>query len=331
MNNQLYQGLNKETTPQFGGFYFMEHPGMYPMGLISADYNEYDSALTYEENSNHVCETFRKSMREYCKEKGEAFHPIFEDNSHIIILWRNVPDSTGGKVVFDKTLELLCEYEKFGGKIYIRSIQDILALGVEQLLYMVSVLYRNNRTYIFLDNDYFSYQLDKERVQQEEIATALQEKIDEGLDALIAETIQKVMRQTRQGEVIAELEKLIPKPEPQPLDRFLEIYWKWQKAEVAVDICKQELDITHRTFYKYSQIYEATPYYGEHLKLYYSEIKDVAKRGPLPEKEEYLRDMYALDLGQVTPNDICKKYGLASVIDIPRVKIALTERRRKAR
>ena len=315
------------NTDQLGSFFFMPHPGMLPMGLISADYAEFDSSLTYAEISNHVCEQFRQSMREYCKEKGNAFPPVFEDNSHIIILWRNVVNLTGGKVELDKTLETLCEYKNFAGTIYIRSIQDVLSVGVEYLLHMIAILYKNHRSYIFLDNDYFSYQPEAEAEKQERIKASFDGKID----SLVAEAIQNVLRQTQQGEVISNLENLLQWPEPAPIDRFLEIYWKWQKAEVAVDVCKTELGITHRTFYKYSQIYEATPYYCEHLKIFYNEIKDIAKRGPLPDKEDYLRDMYALDLGQITPKDVCKKYELASVIDIPRVKIALTERRRKAR
>jgi hypothetical protein len=41
--------------------------------------------------------------------------------------------------------------------------------------------------------------------------------------------------------------------------------------------------------------------------------------------------MDALEQGQITENDVCKKYDLLSVLDIKRVKLALTERRRKAR
>ena len=338
MIDQLSQGTpseNKESLSvdglKFGGFFFMPHPGQQPFGLISADYSEFDSSMTYDEINNHVCERFRKSMREYCQRKGEKYLPLFDDNSRIIILWRNVPDSTNGKVVFDKTLEMLCEYKGFAGEIYIRSIQDIADIGIEHLIHMITVLFKNARRYVFFDNDFFSAEIDTltganlEQVVKEETAKG------NIIKATVAEVYSKFGSQIMRGEVVSELDCLIQRPEPIPINRFLEVYWEWQKAEVAVDVCKKELDITHRTFYKYSQMYEATPYYCEHLKIYRSEIEQIAKRGPLPQKEEYLRDMYALDLGQITNSDVCKKYGLASEIDIKRVKIALTERRRKAR
>ena len=234
-------------------------------------------------------------------------------------MWRNVPDPTNGKVPINKTLELLCQLEAFHGNIYIRSIKDIVETeGMEHLIHMVSTLAANNRQYIFLDNEYFSYK----PVTDIDLSN---------LDEKVREMSKALLLHATVGRVVSELDHLIEKPAPEPIDRFLEIYWKWQQAEVAVDICKQELGITHRTFYKYSQAYESTPYYCEHLKLFYLKICNVAKRGTLPDKEEYLKDMCALDAGQISNRDVCKKYGLASAIDIQRVKIALTERRRKAK
>lgn len=332
MNDQFNKdALSNGSEVAFGDFYFMEQPGMYPMGIISADYAEYDFSKSYKENNNHICDIFRQSMREYCCRTGETFHPIFEQDTHIIILWYNVPDPISGKVNLNKTLELLCKNKNFGGKIYIRSIKDVVTEGIDHLLHMITILFQNDRMYTFLDNDYFSFNPDAEDPDFANVKKLLDEKYPDGIDALIFELVQNVFRQIMRGKVISELDRLVPRPNHQPIDDFVEVYWKWQKVETAVDVCKKELDITHRTFYKYSQLYETTPYYCEHLKLYCDEIKDLPKRGQLPDKEEYLRDMYALELGLIEPFDVCKKYGVASEIDIQRIKQALTERRKKAK
>ena len=298
---------------------FIFNPFVRTFGVTSADYTSFDPSLSYEEISNHVCEEFRSAMRTYCQDNGQEFPMEFNDNINIIILWRNAPDPLSGKVAVNKTLELLCQ-APYQGTIYIRSIHDIVAAeGMEHLIHAITTLAENNKNYVFLDNEYFSFK-----------------NITGDLDFSNLETEAKqlamhIATQSAIGKVVSELDRLIFRPEPQLIDRFLEIYWKWQRAEVAVDVCKQDLGVTHRTFYKYSQAYESTLYYGEHLKIFYFQIAEVAKRGPLPEKEEYLRDMDALEQGQITENDVCKKYDLLSVLDIKRVKLALTERRRKAR
>ena len=53
--------------------------------------------------------------------------------------------------------------------------------------------------------------------------------------------------------------------------------------------------------------------------------------------DNFFKGMPNVELAQVynsdklPVNDVCKKYDLLSVLDIKRVKLALTERRRKAR
>lgn len=60
-------------------------------------------------------------------------------------------------------------------------------------------------------------------------------------------------------------------------------------------------------------------------------ISKTAKRGELPDKDAYLSDMKELESGFITADDICKKYNIASPIDIERIKLALVGGRRKAR
>ena len=323
MSNQLNNRGENPQMNQFGSFFLLLNN--FPFGLISADYTEFDESLTYDEISGQVCDIFREKMRDYCKKNSIDFPPIFEDDASIIILWKNVPDPVNGKVSLNRTLEMLCSPSNGTGTIYIRSVNDIInAEGIDSFIRAVSVLSEYGRVYVFLDNEYFSY---KESRSFEDME----------IDDKIKEMLINHLTLTSVGTVITELGKLIPKAEPEPIDKFLEIYWKWQQAEVAVDICKEELGITHRTLYKYAALYETTPYYCEHLKIlnHFNRgercIKNYAKRGELPEKEVYLTDMDSLEAGHITASDVCRKYGLSSAIDIGRVKLALTERRRKAR
>lgn len=303
-------------------FFFI--PQLLPLGLTSADYSAFSPELTYEEKCNRVCEEFRKDLRRYFKEKGENQPIPLQCNDDIIILWRNVPDPTSGKVPINKTLELLCQLESRCGKLYIHSIYDVIeAVGVEDLIHAITLLSKRQGDYIFLDDEFFSIRNPEERLDFNNLEESMHKW---------AETKTKANLLPRlAAEVVSHLDSLMRKPEPEPIDNFLDIYWKWQTAQVSVEVCKEQLGITHRTFYKYSQAYETTPYYCEHLKLFHFQVLEVAKRGPLPDKEEYLKDMYALELGQISKKDMCKKYGLASEIDIHRVELALTKRRRKAK
>lgn len=300
------------------------NPFSFPFGLISADYLDYDQSQTYSQISEQVCNTFRERMKAYCEKIEIPFPEIFNDNESIIILWKNAPDPTNGKVALNKTIEMLCDPFNRVDLIYISSVSDIIGTdGIDAFIRFVSKLTLNSRKYVFLDNEYFSY---KELSEQPPELTEFINKVSDNSFAL-----------TLVGTVINELEKLLPQNVPEPIDQFIEFYWKWQKADVAVDACKSDLGITHRTFYKYSALYETTPYYCEHLKILNhlshmdNRINSYAKRGELPDKDTYLSDMQELESGFITADDICKKYNIASPIDINRIKLALLEGRRKAR
>lgn len=302
---------------------FFFSPSMLALGLTSADYSALDPELSYEEKCNGICENFRSDLRKYCSEKDEIFPKELESNDRIIILWRNVPDPTSGKVPINQTLSLICNSAVFYGRLFIRSIHDIVDTeGMEQLIHAIAILSKGNGTYTFLDNDFFSYQRTKEKIDpnnlRDSVAIWLETKPEANMLPILA------------GVLVSELDSLIQRPASEPIDNFLDVYWKWQTAQVSVEICKDELGIAHRTFYKYSQLYENTPYYCEHLKLFYFQVAEVAKRGTLPDRDDYMRDMYALEMGHISKKEICKKYGLASEIDIHRVELAFTKRRRKA-
>ena len=298
---------------------YMFNPFIRTLGVISADYNAFDSSLSYEEINNHVCEEFRVAMRRFCKDSDHSFPVELNDNVNIIILWYNAPNPAEGKADVNKTLELLCQ-APFYGTIYFRSIHDIIeAEGMEQLIHTIATLSQHGKKYIFLDNEYFSYK-------------SMDAAIDfSNLEAEANQLAIQIATQAAAGKVLAELDRLVKRPASKPIDGFLDFYWKWQRAEIAAERCKEEIGIAHRTFYKYSQIYESTLYYAEHLKIFFIQIGLIAKRGALPDKEEYLSDINALEQGSIKEHDVCKKYGFLSMIDIQRTKIALTERRRNVK
>lgn len=203
----------------------------------------------------------------------------------ILVLWYNV--DRGQNLNFDNFLSVICRKEN--AIIGFFSHKELIEqYGMAQFMKLVYTLAKNNCHYYFMDDKTNAFSV---------------WKVKKNLAAL--------------------------KPFADGVDfnysSFVDFFWNWQTADKSVNLCKTELGYTHRTFYKYANIYEETPFYAEYLNFYAESFKKIAKRGDLPKKEQFIDDF-----GKITRTEICQKYSLIHEIDIDRILLAFTDRRRKA-
>lgn len=303
-------------------YYFF--PALAPIGVISADYEQQNfEDYSYEEISHHICEEFRKEYTQYNIDAESDESSSNMPDECIIILWRNVPDMTKDKVQLDKTFELLCDEEcERKGTVYVRSIHDVVdTYGLESSIHYLYLLNRAGREVHFLDNAYFS----TGGSLPDEVFAEL-----DAVDALVKDALSGALNRYTLGNVLEEIDRLIPQQEERQLDRLVSYYWDWQRMKKSIDECRETLGVYHSTFYKFSQIYEKSPYYPEHIKLFLT-AASTAKRGTLPEKEPFLRDKAMVEQGEMTVKEFCMRYGITTEIDIPRIEKALTEPRKRLR
>lgn len=300
-----------------------------PLGVISADYQAQDfETYSYDEVCHRICEQFRQDWAAYNKTHKAEEDNIFAEDNNIVILWRNVPDTAKGKVDFRKTLDLICSSQcERGNVLYIHSIADLVdTYGFREAIHYLYLLNDAGKKVFFLDNEYFSVGSSDRETTEITDSIMSNDKLDDETKNIMAAAVE---RRTL-ALVLEHLDAIIPPAEQTPMDSFVSFYWDWQRAKKSIDECMDTLGVYHRTFYKYSQIYEESPYYCEHLKLYPTSY-NIAKRGSLPDKEAFMSDKDKLTSNEMTVKEFCEKYGIKTEADIPRIELALTQRRRKAK
>ena len=308
-------------------FFFI--PALVPIGVISADYQAQDfDTYSYDEVSHHICEQFRQDLAAYNKEHEVDSYNAFAQDSNIVILWRNVPDAAKGKVDFSRTLDLICSNQcERGNVLYIHSIADLVdTYGFRDAIHYLYLLNSTGKKVFFLDNEYFSDGSSDKEIKEITDSIESSDKIDSAIKGAMIDVVEH----RTLSLVLEHLDAIIPPVEQTQMDNFVSFYWDWQRAKKSIEECMDTLGVYHRTFYKYSQIYEESPYYCEHLKLYPS-TNSIAKRGALPDKEAFMLDKEKLTSNEMTVKEFCKKYSIMTEADIPRIELALTQRRRKAK
>lgn len=287
------------------------------LAFISADYKEYKGLEDYDFICEDVRLTFSNRYKRYCEDKSITFDKekfSYANSDSLIILWKNVPDNTKGKVDFNRVFDIICKgKDGFNGILYFSSFNDLTSVyGFEQTIRYLCQLNRVGRKIIFFDDDYFSSGAEKPQT----------------INSNNAETMMTLAIQAiSSSNTLEQLERVLPDNKQAPISRFVEFYWDWQRLKEPIDNCKDKLDIYHRTLYKYSDFYEATPYYTEHIKLF-PDITEYPVRGALPDKEEFLADRELLQNKKMSVDDFFNKYHLGSRKDADRVAFALEKRKR---
>ena len=287
------------------------------LAVVSCNYSVLvESGKDYQDFCSDLLADFFTRYTKYCQDKSLHLDNDKFSIDNMIILWKNVPDNTKGKVSFNSAFDLLCgKKDELQGTIYVRSFDDLAsAYGFEKVMRYLCQLKNLGRKIVFLDDDYFSLLPDNIKMS------------GNSSDSFSAFAVQALSFEN----ALSHMERKLLKNGRALIDGFAEFYWDWQRLMEPIESCKEKIGVWHRTLYKYSDMYEGIPYYVEHMKLFPS-IKNYPKRGTLPDKDLFFRDEASLAEGRMTEKEFFAKYRINSKVDIERIHLALEKRKRMTR
>lgn len=241
------------------------------------------------------------TLIKHCKNKNRKIPEHLDNPLFHIILWRNLPktniaDNTED-TLFRKICESIKQYDSDFRSLYIRDLDTLANGSIETFIQRICHLksYYNKKP-IFLDNtldSLFNYR----PLQKPSITNAM----------------QGFRRENEEYEnLVGFLENLYVTVKENPIvqneEGFIHYYFEWQKGNMLVkDILEKLGNMSKRTFYLYVNEFEAHPYYYEYCKLYFLDLIDKEKKGPMSINwQEYYDEInpFCCDINLVTYEEI---------------------------
>lgn len=301
--------------------------------LLNADYNE-NEGLSLQEKSRIAIDKNRKEIIQYHEKEGTSPPTVCGCSSYHIILWKNLQKTNIADNTEDMLFNMLCKslgsQEKTSyADIYIRD-KDVLAdHSVTRFIKRLCLLYKHyNQKPKFLDNttdNLLSPDFKIDDLESESMKELALELAKSWLDYHTIITFLENIYTSITGDNINSDEK-----------GFIYYYFEWQRGNISSDTaCKELGNISRRTFYRYIAEFEQHPYFPEYCKLC-PDLINKPKKGPISvDLEEFYKEVWpifdgkeidALMLGNINIDDICKKYSLASAIDVRRTFLAVKKK-----
>lgn len=301
--------------------------------LLNADYAE-NEGLSLQEKSKIAIDKYHKEIIKYHKKENTQPPMVCECSSYYIIFWKNLPKTNIADNTEDMLFNMLCKSlgspeEPSYADIYIRD-KDVLAdHSVARFIKRLCLLHKHyNQSPKFLDN-----------------TTDNLLSPDFKIDNLESETIKELALELYKSwlkyhTVITFLENIYTSITNDNINfeekGFIYYYFEWQRGNISSDTaCKELGNISRRTFYRYIAEFEQHPYFAEYCKLF-PDLIDKPKKGPLSvDLEAFYKEVFPIfdgkkidisELGYINIDDICKKYSLASAIDVYRTFLAVKKK-----
>lgn len=258
----------------------------YDYYLVNLDYNK-RSELTVREKSKSALEICKKHFNKFVEKRRSNKLPSYAYDCSYIIFWRNLPKSNIPDNTEDTLFLTLCKNIRnfYLGSCIVQKL-DVLANGsietfIQRFCLMKKLLNREPR---FLDNTTDS--LFKPKAEDLETPQGL---------------IQGFKRSTEEyNHLINFLENLYVSVKGQEIINenygFIHYYFEWQKGNMLVkDVLAKLGNMSKRTFYLYVNEFEHHPYYPEYCKIYFMDLIEQEKKGPIDiDWQEYYNDVASL-------------------------------------
>lgn len=293
--------------------------------LLSADYED-NSGLSLQERTRIITEECRQEAHKYHESLGQKMVKPFVD--YCIILWRGLPKTNISDNSEDTLFNTFCKniflYSEYGlGCIYIKDKETLANHSFERFVKRLCTLGVTKP--IFFDDTVESL-----------LTSKLKSYNEDDISDFTSNYAEEHKEYTR---IIIFLKKLYTSISGDTLDNeekgFIYYYYEWQRGNISSDTaCKELGNISRRTFYRYIAEFEQHPYFAEYCKLF-PDLLDKPKKGPLSvDLEEFYNEVLPLFTGEVNAltlenmnvDNICKKYSLASAIDVYRTFLAVKKK-----
>ena len=293
--------------------------------LLSADYED-NSGLSLQERTRIIRDECRQEAHKYHESLGQKMIKPFVD--YCIVLWRdlpktNIPDNTED-TLFNTFCKNIFLYSEYGlGLIYIKDKNTLANQSFERFVKRLCLLGVTKP--VFFDDT---------------VDNLLTSRLKSYDDNDILDFVSKHMEENKEyTRIIMFLKKLYTSISGDTLDNeekgFIYYYFEWQRGNISSDTaCKELGNMSRRTFYRYIAEFEQHPYFAEYCKLF-PDLLDKPKKGPLSvDLEEFYNEVLPFFSGEVNAliienmniDNICKKYSLASSIDVYRTFLAVKKK-----
>ena len=292
--------------------------------LVDADYNE-NNGLSIQEKSKIVIKNYRKEIKDYCLKEGMTPPVTAANDNYYIILWRNLSKTNIDDNTEDTLINEMCKsINQYGNElfdIYIKDLNTLADSSIEKFIRRLCLIKKyTNKKPIFLDNTTSTL-----------LAPKYVSDSKEDMETLAKQTFMATMEY---DNLIGFLENLYSSIIGSGIETetkgFIYYYFEWQIGNITAETACKELDnMSKRTFYKYAAEFEAHPLYSEHCKLHLSDMLDKEKKGPVTvDLQEFYSEVASLFvektidinvLNEIDTVDICKKYSLASTLEVYRI------------
>ena len=292
--------------------------------LISADYNEYEG-ISIQEKSRLIINRYRKEIAKYCNDNQIMLPVTAGNDNYYIILWRNLPKTNINDNTEDTLINQMCNsIDQFQNElfdVYIKDLNTLADGSIEKFIRRLCLIKKHtNKKPVFLDNTTDALLTPKYVSDSKE-----------DMETLAKQTFLASMEY---DNLIGFLENLYSSIIGNKVDEaekgFIYYYFEWQIGNITAETaCKELGNMSKRTFYKYATEFEAHPFYSEHCKLHLSDLLDKEKKGPVAiDLQEFYDEVVSMfaektidinSLNEINTADICKKYSLASTLEVYRI------------
>lgn len=292
--------------------------------LVSADYNECEG-LSIQEKSRLIINRYRQEIAKYCNDNQIMLPVTAGNDNYYLILWRNLPKTNIADNTEDTLINQMCDsIDQFQNDlfdVYIKDLNTLANGSIENFIRRLCLIKKHtNKKPIFLDNTTESL-----------LAPQFVSDSKEDMETLAKQTF---LASTEYDNLIGFLENLYSSVKGTSIDNedigFIQYYFEWQVGNISAETaCKELGNMSKRTFYKYVAEFEAHPFYPEHCKLHLSDLLDKEKKGPTAnDLQEFYNKVAPIfegktidinSLNEINTDDICKKYSLASTLDVYRM------------
>ena len=291
--------------------------------LVSADYNDCEGQ-SIQEKSRLIINRYREEIAKYCSDNQIMLPVTAGNDNYYIILWRNLPKTNIADNTEDTLINQMCKsISQFQNELFDFYIKDLNTLAdgsIDSFIRRLCFIKKHTKKKpIFLDNTTSTL-----------LAPKYVSDSEEDMETLAKQTFLASMEY---DNLIGFLENLYSSVKGISINNedngFIQYYFEWQVGNISAETaCKELGNMSKRTFYKYVAEFEAHPFYPEHCKLHLSDLLDKEKKGPVAiDLQEFYDEVVSLfaektidinGLNEINTDDICKKYSLASTLDVYR-------------
>lgn len=323
-------------------FFVSEYNFQY-YGITTADYSSFPEDTPFIDRTKSVTDSYRREMVSYLNKQGIS-EPIITDEQ-ILILWKNTPKyhfSSDISTHLIYAFAVNAKNEHKGSQLILPS-PDVLAEGdMVQFMQRFSLIANNTGIIPEFISDSCLPAYTESMLGNVENAGIQQLSKGHKDDALFSSVLIGAYIDNRNEEILKQLLQYTDSLLALTNNRidttlleneFISYYFNWQAGNLPAETCCKELgNLSKASFYKYADEFEHCPEYAEYLKLYHAVLSSIAKKGVIPDIDEFssnylaLCPLYDLDKIYAGKMEMCRLYNLASIFDLDRIKLAVDKK-----